>query len=151
MVEYTTENTSDEKIVTQLRKLRAIEREKLSNQLFSEYQEGLVDALDNINEAIKDIESQTALASDRYTDIRDRWYISIKSRQNAYKLYVDLCSKSTQIKNKKVDILNTYQASSRRTIKLNEFDVETEQMILAHICGVHLICGNKKALPMLEE
>jgi len=150
MTEYI-ENTIDEKIFTQLRKLRAYQREKLSNQLLTEHQEGLSDALESINEIIKVTEAKYNDAYMKHCDIRDRSFVSKTKKQDAYKLYTDLSSELYKSKDKKDTIQKAFIATSRKTIKLNEFDIETEQMILAHLCEIQLICGNKKALPMLEE
>ncbi len=142
---------TDEEIIIQLRKLRAAERVKLDNQLLPEYHEGLANALSNINETIKDTNAKYNDACEKYMDIKDKKFINKTSKQDAYKLYLDLSNELEKSKHKKIDITNTYYASSRRTVKLNEFDIETEQMILAHMCQVELICGNKKVLPMIES
>ena len=140
----------DEEIIAQFRKLRSYEREKLSNLLLTEYQEGLSDALECINEIIKVTEAKYDVALNKHFDIRDRRFISETSKQDAYKLYTDLANELEKSKYKKNDINISFIATCRRTLKLNEFDMETERIILAHMCQIELICGNKKILPMIE-
>jgi len=140
----------DEEIIVQFKKLRLYEREKLSNLLLTEYQEGLSDALEGINEIIKVTEVRYNVALNKYFDIRDRSFINKISKQDAYKLYTDLSFELNKFKDKKDTIQKAFIATSRKTIKLNEFDIETERIILAHICQIELICGNKKVLPMIE-
>ena len=140
----------DEEMIAQFKKLRSYEREKLSNLLLTEYQEGLSDALESINEIIKVTEAKYNVALDKHFDIKDRMFISKTSKRDAYKLYTDLSSELIKSKDKKDVIKMTFSATSRRTLKLNEFDMETERIILAHMCQIELICGNKKVLQMIE-
>lgn len=141
----------DVEIITQFKRLRSYEKEKLSNQLLPEYQEGLSNALKSINEIIKITWSKHNVAQNEYFDIRDRNFVSKTSKQNAYKLYNDLSFELSTSKDKKNVISMTFIATCERTLKLNEFDTETERIILAHICQIELICGNKKALLMIKD
>ena len=59
MAEYITENTTDEKIFTQLRKLRAYQREKLSNQLYPKY-------VDDRNEVLDEVVTNLSISQKMY-------------------------------------------------------------------------------------
>lgn len=134
-----------EEIIKQLRNMRVYEREMLYNQLYPKYQEGLVLLLKDINEEYEEAKKQKDVDDCKYSNTH---IFGVDTLRNNY--YESL-AKLSRIDTKRQSIIKSYDASAELTTKLKEFDIETERMILAHMCHVELICGNKRALPMLEK
>ena len=147
MVEYTTENTTDEKIFTQLRKLRAYQREQLSNQLYPKY-------VDDRNEVLDEVVTDLSISERIYNDLEYKYnqgsFFKYR-RESMAKASREAYKKADEFRRELASLTRIYEASCKFNLKLKEFDIETEQMILAHLCEIQLICGNKKALPILEE
>jgi len=147
MAEYIIENTTDEKIFTQLRRLRAYQREQLSNQLYPKY-------INDRNEVLAEVVTNLSISQKMYNHLdykNDRGSFFKHRRESIAKAFKEESNKSKEL-TKELDYLTRiYEASCEFNMKLKEFDIETEQMILAHMCEIQLICGNKKALPILEE
>ncbi len=137
---------TDEEIVSQFRKLRAVQKEQLSRQLYPKYTEEKDVVLEDINKQVDDAEAKHNDADDKY---RNGGFLGIgfdalkrKHRETEVEYY--------KHKRRREILTLKYESECEYCTKLKEFDIETEQMILAHMCEVQLICGNKKALPMLE-
>ncbi len=142
---------TNEEIIQQLRKMRAFEREKLDNKLFPIYQKELSDSLKDINKEIVDLTEKSGVAYDKWENIKYSYLVSSNTKENLSFTYRNINHKLNTAVNEKGTLLEIFKASHERTLKLKEFDIETERMILAHMCEVQLICGNKEALPMLES
>ena len=147
MAEYITENTTDEKIFTQLRKLRAYQREQLYNRLYPKY-------VDDRNEVLDEVVTNLSISQKMYNYLdykKDHGSFFKHRRESIAKAFKEESNKSKELRKELDYLTRIYEASCEFNMKLKEFDIETEQMILAHMCEIQLICGNKKALPILEE
>jgi len=147
MAEYIIENTTDEKIFTQLRKLRAYQREQLYNQLYPKY-------VDDRNEVLDEVVTNLSISQKMYNYLdykNDHGSFFKHRRESIAKAFKEESNKVKELKKELDYLTRIYEASCKFNMKLKEFDIETEQMILAHMCEIQLICGNKKALPILEE
>ena len=141
--------TTQEEIIKQLRIMRAYEREQLLNSLHANYIVDKANALRDIGEEYNQLIEAVRVADRKYQKAYGSWFktnIEILAKEaRAATREFELC------KDTKRDIETIFDATHNRNIKLREFDIETERMILASICGVEEICGNKKALPQLSE
>lgn len=133
---------SDNEIISQLRTFRKVQREQLVNSLYPSYVDRRKDATAELNEKI-------AVAEDKKSDLYDKWKKAQNSwfnKEKAEEIAVLYRTSNKEYENlviKKVTLLNMYEYTCEYTTKLKAFDLETERMILAHICNIELICGQK--------
>lgn len=134
-------------IVDQLRKLRIVQREQLYHKLYPMYIEGKKNALREITEKLSRAERLYIDALDKHNS--GSFFKSIrKSNKQRY----DALDKELEcLRQEKNFITNTYESTCEFNAKLKEFDIETESIVLAHLCGVQSICGDKKLLPMITD
>ena len=136
----------DELLIKQLRETRKFQREKIANELYPRYIEEKTEALKEINELIKDLEKQQAEAYSKWDKMSGTIFSSKSATKEAKKesdrLYKEL-EKQKLLRQTKLEI---YEATCERSVKLKDFDIETETKILAHMCGNQIICGDKKLL-----
>lgn len=142
MIEY--------EIIKQLRIMRMYEREKLLNSLHTQYLEDKNIALQDIREELTKLTGVDIVANEKYDKVRNNTVFTGGIDTLAEDARVS--AKNLQsCRDQKKDIEEKFEAVHDRNIKLREFDIETERMILASMCGVEDICGNKKVLPQLSE
>ena len=136
---------TNEEIIVQFRKLRAVKREQLSKQLYTKYIGEKSIVLENINKQIDEAEYEHNEASHKYACI-----ILGIGEDAAKRKRRETDVKYQRLLQQRDTLICKYESECEYCTKQREFDIETENIILAHMCDVQSICGNKKVLPMLD-
>lgn len=129
----------DQEILIQFRKLRTVQREQLYNQLYPKY----------VDDRKKELEELNLLVNRKYQEYQDAEYICNQGslfpwkQEEIAKKSRDLYSIYKSLHNELESKTRHFDASCELNTKLKEFDIETERMVLSHMCEIELICGNK--------
>lgn len=133
---------TDNEIICQLRNFRKFQRDQLSSRLNPAYIEGRKNVLRDVSEQLVVAEEKMNALYLTWDNLRYKWF-SNSSRDEAAAEYRVSKKNFETIRGTREDLLNKYESTCDYNVLLKQFDIETERMILAHICNVELICGQK--------
>lgn len=129
----------DQEILIQFRKLRTVQREQLYDQLYPKY----------VDDRKKEIGELTIIVDIKLQEHQDAQYICNQGSWFPWK-QVEIAKKSRDLYSIYKSLHNELESKTRHfeatcelNTKLKEFDIETERMVLSHMCEIELICGNK--------
>ncbi len=131
-----------ETLIEQLRRLRIYQRLKLEDELYPEYIDGLKRVMEQNNKECGPIEREYHIVNKKWANssIYTEWLYN-KDRERLYNLF-------GECKQKNANNIIEYEHTSIRNLKLKSFDIETEAIVLATICGKSL-CTNEKIVPLI--
>lgn len=133
--------SEDEKI-KQFRTFRLFQRQELENKLYPEYAKKLTEFLDSVNKEYDELSLKYKEIDHKY----DGWFGRIYSKDRD-----EAKSKLDECDSKRKGLKLIFNATSEREVRLREFDIETEQIILGAVCDVQSLCTHKKIFPELPE
>ncbi len=133
---------SENEIISQLRNMRRFQRDQLYSTLYPAYVENRTTALKKISEQCGVAEETMNELYVEWSHLQSKWFS--KSAQDEVAAEHRTAKKEFEsIRRTKENILNTYENTCEFNVKLKEFDIETERIVLAHLCNVELICGKQ--------
>lgn len=132
---------SNNEIIEQLRKLRSYQRTLLVDSLYKQYRDDYDKLFKEIDTEIEKTQNKCEDVKSEYDYAKDSFFKS--ERSELAERYRNLFRVVSTLKKEKENKLHVFEATHDYYVKPKQFDLETERMILAHKCGLSLICDSK--------
>ena len=137
--------SNQNEIISQLRVMRIHQRVKLADEFYESFANGLTAVLAEVNKEYDEIHKKYDIANKKYCE--SSTLFENGHRKEKDRLYELL----NQCAGKRSFLHTNYETGSERNLKLRDFDIETERIILEAMCGTKQICSNDKVIPQLME